>query len=80
MLCHDYCLDVSSSHYLDTIKFELINEVNLIRRRAYLLPRDAMLHQIPISKYGELTYAAYNEENYQAREESESQFWNQDKR
>lgn len=64
MLCYDYCQDVSSSHFMDTVKVELLNEVNQIRRRAYLLPRDAMLHKVPISKYGEFTCAAYNELNY----------------
>lgn len=58
MLCHDYCQDVSSSHYMDTIKVELLNEINQIRRRAFILPKDAMLHQIPLSKYGEYSCAS----------------------
>lgn len=43
---------------------ELMNEVNQIRRRAYLLPRDAMVHKLPLPKHGEHSYVAYNEESY----------------
>lgn len=61
MLCHDYCNDIAGQVYMDTIKMELFNEVNQIRRRAYLLPRDAMVHKLPPSHYGEHQYVAYNE-------------------
>jgi|LauGreDrversion4_2_1035121.scaffolds.fasta_scaffold1969604_1 hypothetical protein len=64
MLCHDYCSDVNSSLYLDSVRVELLNEINGIRRRAYLLPRDAMVHKIPQASFGEYTSAAYNEQNY----------------
>jgi hypothetical protein len=43
---------------------ELFYEVNQIRRRAYLLPRDAMVFKLPLPRHGEHTYANYSEENY----------------
>ena len=61
LLCHDYCTDIQSQIYLDSMRLELMNEVNQIRQRAYLLPRHAMVHSIPRSKYGESQYAAYCE-------------------
>lgn len=64
MLVHDYCSDVRSQLFIDCIKLELFNEVNQIRRRAYLLPRDAMVLKIPFPRFGEHTYAAYSEENH----------------
>lgn len=57
------------------MRVELMNEVNQIRKRAYLLPRHAMIHHLPISKYGEHTYAAYNEENYPRPAEDLDEFW-----
>ena len=65
MLAHDYCSDIESVLFLDAIKVELLNEVNQIRRRAYLLPRDAMPYKVPLPKHGEHSFAAYSEEQYQ---------------
>jgi hypothetical protein len=62
MLCHDYCTDIESALYLDVIRLELLNETNSIRKRAYLLPREAMVHKVPINKFGEHAYASYCEE------------------
>jgi hypothetical protein len=40
-----------------------------------------MIHKLPISKYGEYTCGAYNEETYQKQEdEDEWQFWSPEKR
>lgn len=62
MLCHDFCTDVESALFLDAMRMELINETNQIRKRAYLLPREAMVHKIPVPKFGEHSFAAYSEE------------------
>jgi len=62
MLCHEYCQDMSSTIYLDSIKTELLNEVQQIRRRAYLLPKESMVHEIAPADYGEWTWANYKEE------------------
>lgn len=64
LLGHDFCTDVESALYLDAIRMELIAETNHIRKRAYLLPREAMLHKLPQPTYGEHTYSAYSEEAY----------------
>ena len=41
---------------------ELLHETNEMRRRAYLLPREAMVHKLPMAKHGEHQFAAYKEE------------------
>lgn len=53
MLAHDYCTDIDSALYLDAIRMELLNETNQIRKRAYLLPKEAMVHKLPVPRYGE---------------------------
>ena len=69
LLCHDFCSDVQSEIYVQSVRMELLNEVNHIRRRAYLLPRDAMVHKLPLPKYGEHTFAAYSEDSYRNEQE-----------
>ena len=64
MLAHDFCTDVESSLFLDAIRMELINETSHIRKRAYLLPREGMIHKIPQPNYGEHNYASYSEEPF----------------
>jgi len=78
ILCHDYCSDIESAVYLDAIRMELINETNSIRKRAYLLPREAMVHKLPLPKYGEHTLAAYSEEAHDAGQNDlkDWEFWN----
>jgi hypothetical protein len=53
-----------------------------MRKRAYLLPREAMVHQLSIPKYGEHSYAAYNEETYDTglNDLNETDFWLHDKK
>lgn len=62
MLCHDYCEEMQGALCLDTLKLELLHETNEMRRRAYLLPRDAMVHKLPMAKHGEHQFAAYKED------------------
>ena len=62
MLCHDYCEELQGALCLDSLKLELLHETNEMRRRAYLLPRDAMVHKLPVPKHGEHRFAAYKEE------------------
>lgn len=83
LLGHDFCQDVESALYLDAIRMELINETQHIRRRAYLLPREAMVHKLPVPKYGELNYAAYSEEPFDTSTPTNPvtwEFYNTDKR
>ena len=68
MLAHDYCQELTGAVCLDSIKLELLNETTLMRRRAYLLPRDSMVHKIPVARTGEHQYA-----NYRELEEDETQ-------
>lgn len=62
MLCHDFCDEMLGAVCLDSLKLELLHETNEMRRRAYLLPRDAMVHKLPMAKSGEHQFAAYREE------------------
>ena len=62
MLCHDYCEEMQGAFCLDDLKLELLHETNEMRRRAYLLPRDAMVHKLPMPKHGEHQFAAYKED------------------
>jgi hypothetical protein len=57
MLCHDYCVDVASTIYLDSVRAELLNETQMIRRRAYPLPKEAMVHNVYQGEYGEWVWA-----------------------
>ena len=62
MLCHDYCEEMQGIICLDTLKLELLNEANQMRKRAYLLPRDSMVHKLPMASNGEHQFAMYREE------------------
>lgn len=62
MLCHDFCDEMLGTLCLDSLKLELLHETNEMRKRAYLLPRDAMVHKLPMAKNGEHQFAAYREE------------------
>ena len=62
MLCHDFCEEMQGALCLDGLKLELLHETTEMRRRAYLLPREAMVHKLPMAKHGEHQYAAYKEE------------------
>ena len=75
MLAHDYCTDIESALYLDAIRMELINQTDHIRRRANLLPREAMLHKLPLPTYGEHNLAAYSEELYHDQNPTKPTAW-----
>ena len=60
-LAHDYCEEMTGAACLDTLKLELLHESNQMRRRAYLLPRDSMVHKLPVAANGEHQYANYFE-------------------
>ena len=47
-----------------------------MRKRAYLLPRDSMVHKLPISKNGEHQYASYKEDH--GEDAPKVQFFNSD--
>lgn len=52
-LAHDYCEEMTGAACLDTLKLELLHESNQMRRRAYLLPRESMVHKLPVAANGE---------------------------
>lgn len=68
LLANDYCEEIQAVTCLDVIRLELLAEANEMRRRAYLLPREAMVHKLPVARSGEHSFAAYRE-----REEDEVQ-------
>ena len=53
MLAHDYCEELTGAISLDLLRLELLHETNEMRRRAYLLPKDSMVHKLPVAKNGE---------------------------
>ena len=63
MLAHDYCEEMTGAICLDSLKLELLNESNEMRKRAYLLPRDSMVHKLPPARNGEHSFAMYREED-----------------
>ena len=60
MLAHDYCEELTGAICLDTLRLELLHETNEMRKRAFLLPKNAMVHQLPRRKNGEHGYALYD--------------------
>ena len=52
-LAHDYCEELTGAICLDALKLVLMHETNEMRRRAYLLPKDSMVHKLPRAKNGE---------------------------
>lgn len=62
VLAHDYLQELTGQVCLDFLKLELMHESTEMRRRAYLLPRESMVHRLPVSKDGEHQFAAYREE------------------
>lgn len=62
LLCHDYCSDVLARLCCDSIKLQLLDETDRLRKRAYLLPKDSMVLELFPPSSGEHQFAAYNEE------------------
>ena len=75
-MCHDYLQEITGSICNDFLRLELLHETTEMRKRAYLLPRDSMVHKLPISKNGEHQYASYREE--QVEDAPKIQFFNCD--
>ena len=76
LLAHDYIEELQGAICLDTIRLELLHETNEMRRRAYLLPRESMVHKLPNAKNGEHCFAAYNESDH----DFSIKFYNEDDR
>ena len=62
VMCHDFCEELQNNLSLDAIKLELLFEVNNMRRRAYLLPRDSMVLRLFCADAGEHQFANYKED------------------
>ena len=60
MLAHDFCEEINSIVCQDSLKMQLMHETNTMRRRAYLLPKDHMIHTIFPSQKGEHEFFHYN--------------------
>ena len=57
MLAHDYLEELSGAVCIDALKLELLHETNEMRKRAFLLPKNTMVHRLPAAKNGEHRYA-----------------------
>jgi hypothetical protein len=60
MLSHDFCEEINSIICVDSMKMQLLYETNAMRRRAYLLPKEHMVHTIYPSQKGEHEFFYYN--------------------
>ena len=49
---------------MDALRLEMLYETNEMRKRAYLLPRESMVHKLPSARHGEHQFAAYHEEDH----------------
>lgn len=47
MLAHDYCEELTGAICSDTLRLELLHETNEMRKRAFLLPKNSMVHKLP---------------------------------
>ena len=80
-LAHDYCEEMTGAACLDTLKLELLHESNQMRRRAYLLPRDSMVHKLPVASNGEHQYAHYFEPTDEEDDQNQKVlFYDEDRR
>ena len=61
-LAHDYCEEMTGSICVDALRLELLHETNEMRKRAFLLPKDSMVHKLPAARNGEHQYAAYQDQ------------------
>ena len=61
VLAHDFCEELTGTICHDFLRLELMHESNEMRRRAYLLPRESMVHKLPLARNGEHGFAAYCE-------------------
>ena len=62
LLANDYCEELTGAISLDVVRMELLAETNEMRKRAYLLPRESMVHRLPMARNGEHAFAAYHED------------------
>lgn len=50
VMCHDYCKDILSRVYCDAVKLQILLEIDTLRRRIYLLPRESNFIEMSIPK------------------------------
>lgn len=63
LLCQDYCTDMVARACCDALKLQLLVETDSLRKRAYLLPREAHVFDLYPPTSGEYQSAAYNEDD-----------------
>ena len=61
-LCHLYSMDILIRICNDAIKLQLLQHTDLMRKKAYLLPRELMILELSTPTSGEYESAAYNED------------------
>lgn len=62
VMCHDYIRHVLGRVYCDAVKLQTLCEVDILRRRIYMLPRECNFLELSVPKQGEYQCAAYTEE------------------
>jgi hypothetical protein len=69
-LCHDFCQEVNATVCLDSMRMQLLHETAAMRKRAYLLPKEHMVHKLWPSVKGEHEFFHYNAQPEAGSEEA----------
>jgi hypothetical protein len=83
VMCHDYCRDILARVYCDAVKLQTLCEVDILRRRIYMLPRESIFLEMSTPRQGEYQSAAYREDapdhgHKQLSDKNVPVFYNQD--
>jgi hypothetical protein len=70
VMCHDYCKDVLARVYCDAVRLQILSEVDNLRRRIYMLPKESIFLELSVPRQGEYQSAAYREEAADAAKSS----------
>jgi hypothetical protein len=75
----DYCKELTAQICYDQMKVELLGETRQMRARAFLLPRESMVHKLMPADYGELFWSAFSDEK-KGPNGKPDMFWDSDAR
>lgn len=63
VMCNDFCQEVFGNVFIESMKLEMLQEIQVMRKRAHLLPKDSMVHHIWKPNLGEHEFAYYRDTN-----------------
>jgi hypothetical protein len=74
VFCQEFCESWLERICHESLKLQLLFEIDSLRKRAYLLPRENLVFSMNKAMSGEHSYAAYNEDTKDAK--SQEPFFN----